>query len=153
MNNARFGPRFYLHFDASEPPVVRRVRRRISHQILTAQFGFYLTKIVEQIIGPAREVSSSTGLIAKASQYVLSHAFESESVADAYGVNDDACAPRAIYCFVEFSAACVIDSIRKQNDRSPCDLIVSRGPTNFVVRQHFVGSDVDCIVQRGGLMP
>src|SRR5881396_2866919 len=147
MNNARVGPRFDLHFDASEPSVVHRVRRRISHKILAAQFRFNLTKIVEQIIGPAREVSSSTGLISEAPQYVLAHPFESEPVADANRIDNYSRPPRAIYCLVEFTAARVIDSIRKQNDGSPRNLIVSRPSTNLVVRQHFVSSDVDSVVQ------
>ena len=95
MNYARIGPRVNPNFDTPEAAVVRRVRRRISHQVLAPQFGFYLTKVLEQVIGATREISPSAGFFAEASQHVFAHAFESEAVANAYRVNDDAGAPRA----------------------------------------------------------
>src|SRR6185295_16064162 len=103
---------------------------------LAAQFGFYLTKIVEQIIGPPREISSPPGLLSETSQNIFPYTFKSESVADANRVNDHACPPRAIYRFIEFPAACVIDTVGEKDDCSSCNLIIGRPATDLVVGQH-----------------
>ena len=153
MNNARIGPRVDSHFDAPEAPVVHGVGRRISHQILAAQFGLYLTKILEQVIGAAREIGPSAGFFAKTPQHVFANAFEPEPVADANRVNNDARAPRSIDGFVEFPAACVVDAIREQDDRSPRNLLIGGAPSNLITRQHFIGGYVDRVVQRCCLMP
>src|SRR6185503_4505360 len=121
-------------------------------EILAAQFGFYLTKVLEQVFGAAWKVSTSSGLVAKPAQYVFTHAFESEPVANANRVNDDPRSPRAIDCFVELSAARVIHSIREQDDCPACYLLIRAAPSKLIPRQNFIRRYVYRVVERGGLV-
>ena len=84
MNDTHVRPCGQTHFYATEPSVVRGVRRRIRHQVLAAQFAFYLAKIVQQIIRPVREVSPPARLFAHPPEHVFAHAFKPEAVAYAY---------------------------------------------------------------------
>src|SRR6185503_20251603 len=114
MNDTHVRPCGQTHFYATEPSVVRGIRWRIRHQILAAQFAFYLAKIVQQIIRPVREIGSPACLFAHSPQHVFAHAFKPEAVAYAYRVDDYARPPRAINGFFKLSTARVVRAVRQQ---------------------------------------
>src|SRR6185503_11978601 len=148
MNDLHVRPRGQAHFYATEPTVVRWIRWRIGNEVLAAQFAFYLTKIVQQIIRPVREIGSPACLFAHTPKHVFAHALESEAVADSYRVDDHPGAPRAINGFFELAAAGIVNAVRKQYHRATCNVLITGGASIAVARQHLVSSDVDGVIER-----